>query len=62
MTEAHRQTSKQVKRPSVDPKSYELAQHFLDDCIHSEDDEWELAGEIQRVIEDWFSANVRVSK
>ena len=54
MTEGNIQ---KVRRPSVDPKSFELAEHFLaDQEWHnaSEDHKWELAGVIQRAVEDWL--------
>jgi hypothetical protein len=49
------------KRPSVDPKVFELAEHFLEDdperyWRYTGDDVWELAGEIQLTIEDFFAA------
>ena len=46
-----------ARRPSVDPKSYELAEYFLSDLEGdeaSEDQVWQLAGEIQQAVEDWF--------
>jgi len=44
-----------VKRPLVDEKSFELAEHFLQDEPHDEDDVWDLAEVIQQAVEDWFS-------
>jgi hypothetical protein len=41
------------ERPSVDPKSYDLAEHFLSEIPGtSEDDIWELARIIQTACED----------
>ena len=48
---------KGIRRPAVDEKSFELAEHFLSDLEGdeaSEDQKWELAGVIQTAIEDWF--------
>jgi hypothetical protein len=48
---------KYVQRPSVDPKSFELAEHFLSDLEGdeaSEDQKWELAKVIQDAVEGWF--------
>jgi hypothetical protein len=45
------------KRPNVDPKSFELAEHFLSDLEGdeaSDDQKWELAKVIQDAVEDWF--------
>lgn len=40
-------------RPLVDPKTYELAEYFLQDITHTEDEVWDLARVIQQAIEDW---------
>lgn len=45
------------KRPLVDPKAFELAEHFLSDLegdTASEDQKWELAGIIQDAAEGWI--------
>lgn len=43
-------------RPSVDTKSFELAEHFLDDEPDAtEDEKWDLADHIQSAVECWFS-------
>lgn len=45
-----------MKRPSVDQKSYDLAEHFLaDEPAHTEDDVLELACEVQRAAEDFMT-------
>jgi hypothetical protein len=44
------------KRPLVDPKAFELAEHFLIDLEGdeaTEDQKWELAGVIQDAVESW---------
>jgi hypothetical protein len=49
-------TEKQ-KRPAVDSKSFELAEHFLSSLEGdeaSEDQKWELAAVIQEAVEGWF--------
>ena len=51
-----------AKRPLVDPKSFDLAEHFLQDVHHTEDDKWELAADIQRAVEGWFDLNQREEK
>lgn len=41
----------------VDPKVFELAEHFLSDLEGdeaSEDQKWELAKDIQDAVESWF--------
>ena len=38
----------------VDPKVYALAEIFLSEQSHTDDDVWELAHVIQRSIEDWM--------
>ena len=38
----------------VDPKVYALAEIFLGEQSHTDDDVWELAHVIQRSIEDWM--------
>lgn len=44
-----------VERPAVDEASLRLAKHFLgDEPNATEDNEWDLAGAIQQVVEDWF--------
>lgn len=43
-----------MKRPTVDPKSYDLAVHFLSDSKHVTGDEWSLAAAIQKAAEDWL--------
>jgi hypothetical protein len=44
---------KKKERPSVDPKSYDLAEHFLSEIPGvTEDDIWELADTIQTACED----------
>lgn len=48
---------KRDKRPLVDPKAFELAEHFLSDLEGdeaSEDQKWELAKVIQDAVEGWF--------
>jgi len=45
------------RRPMVDEKSFELAEHFLSDLEGdeaSEDQKWQLADCIQKAVEDWF--------
>ena len=45
------------KRPLVDPKVFELAEHFLSDLEGdeaSEDQKWQLAKVIQDAVEGWF--------
>lgn len=45
------------RRPAVDEKSFELAEHFLSDLEGdeaSEDQKWELAKVIQDAVEGWF--------
>lgn len=42
------------KRPSVDPKSFELAEHFLPTDA-PEDLKWDLANQIQLCVEDFCS-------
>jgi len=42
------------ERPSVDEKSFELAEHFLPKG--TEDQKWSLSDAIQRAVEDWFDA------
>lgn len=44
-----------TERPLVDEKSFELAEHFLQDERHTEDDKWTLAEAIQQAVEGWFS-------
>lgn len=41
---------------SIDPKSYELARHFLQDAPELAHKAQELASEIQKAVEDWFEA------
>lgn len=41
-------------RPPVDEKSFALAEHFLQEDPHTEDDTWSLAEAIQGEVEDWF--------
>lgn len=49
------QTSEQ-KRPSVDERSFDLAEHFLQDVASAtEDDKWALAATIQNAVEGWFT-------
>lgn len=46
-----------VKRPAVDPKSFELAEHFLSGLEGdeaTEDQKWQLAKAIQDAVESWF--------
>lgn len=48
----------QYKRPAenlVDPKSWELAEHFLFGEPHQQGDTQSLAADIQQAVEDWFS-------
>lgn len=45
------------KRPLVDPKAFELAEHFLSDFEGDEageDQKWQLAKVIQDAVEGWF--------
>ena len=45
------------RRPLVDPKSFELAEHFLSGLEGdepTEDQKWELADVIQQAVEGWF--------
>ena len=42
------------QRPLVDPKSFDLAEHFLQDEQHTEDQKWDLADVIQQAVEGWF--------
>jgi hypothetical protein len=54
-----------MKRPSVDPKSFELAEHFLSDLEGDEAGEdltWELAKVIQDAVESWFADPMLVLK
>ena len=45
------------ERPSVDPKCYDLAEHFLADLVGSSTQQiWELAGILQRAAEDYLEA------
>jgi hypothetical protein len=45
------------ERPSVDPKCYDLAEHFLADLPGSSIQQiWELAGILQRAAEDYLEA------
>ena len=41
---------------SVDERSLDLADHFLQDETHTEGDRWDLAKVIQQAVEDWFDA------
>ena len=51
-----------MDRPLVDPKVFELAEHFLSDTDTgdeaSEDREWDLANVIQNAVEDWFDGSM----
>lgn len=48
------------KRFSVDPKSYDLAEHFLADKPNvTEDERRDLAQHIQDAIEDWLNDHSR---
>ena len=54
---APRTEDPKVKRPAVDEKSFELAEHFLSGLEGdeaSEDQKWQLAEVIQTAVEDWF--------
>ncbi len=45
------------RQMSVDPKSFELAQHFLaDEKNVTEDEYWALARDIQDAVESYVSA------
>lgn len=47
-------------RPTVDPKSFELAEHFLSDQEWhdaTEAQKWELALVIQKAVEDWLDGH-----
>lgn len=39
---------------TVDERSFELAEHFLADEPHTEDEAMQLALAIQQAVEDWF--------
>lgn len=46
-----------AQRPLVDPKAFDLAEHFLSDLEGdeaSEDQKWQLAGVIQDAVENWL--------
>lgn len=50
-----------MDRPLVDPKSFELAEHFLSNLEGDEADEdmkWRLAKVIQDAVEGWFEHGV----
>jgi hypothetical protein len=49
-----------IDRPDVDDKSYELAEHFLQDEKAADDDKWNLAWAIQSAVEDWFDSRSNV--
>jgi hypothetical protein len=49
-----------ARRMTVDPKSYELAQHFLQDETNvTEDEPWALASDIQTAVEDYINFRKR---
>ena len=49
-----------IKIISFDEKSYDLAEHFLEDeQLDSEHSRQELASVIQQAIEDWFEDKER---
>lgn len=50
------------QRPLVDPMSFELAEHFLQDHPHCDDITWGLAAAIQTAVEDWFEYREMVTK
>lgn len=48
------------RRKTVDPKSYELALHFLQDETNvTEDEPWALASDIQTAVEDYINFRKR---
>jgi hypothetical protein len=53
---AERLRHRRDKRPLVDPKVFELAEHFLSDLGGevSKDQKWQLAKVIQDAVEGWF--------
>lgn len=38
----------------MDERSFALAEHFLQDHPHTEDQKWDLADQIQQCVEGWF--------
>lgn len=50
------------KRPLVDPMSFELAEHFLQDHSHCDDHTWGLAAAIQTAVEEWFEYREMLKK
>jgi hypothetical protein len=47
------------ERPLVDGNSFALAEHFLTDHRHSEDQKWDLADCIQKAVEAWFDEEMQ---
>ena len=47
-----------MDKPLVDPKSFELAEHFLDTpyCTPTDQQKWQLAKAIQDAVESWFGS------
>lgn len=43
-----------MQRYLVDPKSYELAEYFLDNKIYSDMQRFTLAKAIQEAVDGWF--------